>query len=148
MPRARRGALDSAPVGRGVFRRPRVALPGAAAVGRQKVDSRQMGCEREQPQGAVLFADAQRTRATVGKDQRVAAADPSHGSDSGVEQRASARGGITMFQRKRSAEDFAEEIKAHLELEADDLKQEGLSEDEARWKARREFEIGRASWRE
>jgi predicted permease len=44
-----------------------------------------------------------------------------------------------MFQRKRSAEDFAEEIKAHLELEADDLKQEGLSEDEARWKARREF---------
>jgi predicted permease len=44
-----------------------------------------------------------------------------------------------MFQRKRSAKDFAEEIKAHLELEADDLKQEGLSEDEARWKARREF---------
>ncbi len=44
-----------------------------------------------------------------------------------------------MFQRKRSAQDFAEEIKAHLELEADDLKQEGLSEDEARWKARREF---------
>ena len=44
-----------------------------------------------------------------------------------------------MFWRKRSAEDFAEEIKAHLELEADDLKQEGLSEDEARWKARRAF---------
>jgi predicted permease len=44
-----------------------------------------------------------------------------------------------MFGRKRSAQDFAEEIKAHLELEADDLKQEGLSEDEARWKARREF---------
>ena len=44
-----------------------------------------------------------------------------------------------MFRRKRSAEDFAEEIKAHLELEADDLQQEGLSEDEARWKARREF---------
>ena len=36
-------------------------------------------------------------------------------------------------------EDFAEEIKAHLELEADDLKQEGLNEDEARWKARRAF---------
>jgi hypothetical protein len=31
-----------------------------------------------------------------------------------------------MFWRKRSAEDFGEEIKAHLELEADDLKQEGL----------------------
>ena len=44
-----------------------------------------------------------------------------------------------MFRRKRSAEDFAEEIKAHLELEADDLRQEGLSEDEARWKARRAF---------
>ena len=44
-----------------------------------------------------------------------------------------------MFWRKRSAEDFAEEIKAHLELEADDLKQEGLSDDEARWKARRAF---------
>ncbi len=44
-----------------------------------------------------------------------------------------------MFWRKRSAEDFAEEIKAHLELEAEDLKREGLSEEEARWKARREF---------
>lgn len=44
-----------------------------------------------------------------------------------------------MFRRKRSAADFAEEIKAHLELEADDLKSEGLSEDEARWNARREF---------
>ncbi|MHB8388493.1 MAG: ADOP family duplicated permease [Acidobacteriaceae bacterium] len=44
-----------------------------------------------------------------------------------------------MFHRKRSTEDFVEEIKAHLELEADDLKREGLSEDEARSKARREF---------
>ena len=44
-----------------------------------------------------------------------------------------------MFRRKRSAEDFAEEIETHLELEADDLRREGLSEDQARWKARREF---------
>ncbi len=44
-----------------------------------------------------------------------------------------------MFKRKRSAEDFAEEIKAHLELEADEWKREGLSEDEARRQARREF---------
>ncbi len=44
-----------------------------------------------------------------------------------------------MFRRKRSAEDFAEEIKTHLELEADELRHEGLSEDDARWKARREF---------
>jgi predicted permease len=44
-----------------------------------------------------------------------------------------------MFRRKRSAEDFAEEIKTHLELEADELQSSGLSEDEARWRARREF---------
>ena len=44
-----------------------------------------------------------------------------------------------MFKRKRSKDDFAEEIKAHLELEADDLKDEGLSEDEARRKARVAF---------
>ena len=50
-----------------------------------------------------------------------------------------------MFGRKRSAEDFAEEIKAHLELETDELKREGLSEDEARWKARREFGNVRAA---
>ncbi len=50
-----------------------------------------------------------------------------------------------MFRRKRSAEDFAEEIKAHLELEAEDLRHEGLSEDEARWKARREFGNVRAA---
>jgi predicted permease len=50
-----------------------------------------------------------------------------------------------MFRRKRSAEDFAEEIKTHLELEADDLRHEGLSEDDARWKARREFGNVRAA---
>src|SRR5258707_14365052 len=50
-----------------------------------------------------------------------------------------------MFWRKRSAEDFADEIKAHLELEAEDLKREGFSEDEARWKARREFGNVRAA---
>ena len=50
-----------------------------------------------------------------------------------------------MFRRKRSAKDFAEEIKAHLELEADDLASEGLSRDEAQWKARREFGNVRAA---
>ena len=50
-----------------------------------------------------------------------------------------------MFRRRRSAEDFAEEIKAHLELEADDLKSEGLSDDEARWEARRAFGNVRAA---
>ena len=44
-----------------------------------------------------------------------------------------------MFKRTRRPEDFAEEIKAHLELEADELKGEGLSEEEARRKARVEF---------
>jgi predicted permease len=44
-----------------------------------------------------------------------------------------------MFQHKRSARDFAGEIKAHLELEADDLQSEGLSDAEARRKARLEF---------
>jgi predicted permease len=44
-----------------------------------------------------------------------------------------------MFRRKRSAEDFAEEIKTHLQLETDELQSSGLSEDEARWRARREF---------
>jgi predicted permease len=50
-----------------------------------------------------------------------------------------------MFRRKRSAEDFAEEIKMHLELEAEELRGEGLSEDAARWKARREFGSVRAA---
>lgn len=44
-----------------------------------------------------------------------------------------------MFKRTRRTDDFAEEIKAHLELEADELKREGLSEEEARRKARLEF---------
>ncbi len=50
-----------------------------------------------------------------------------------------------MFRRKRTAEDFAEEIKAHLELEAEELHSEGLSEDDARWKARRTFGNVRAA---
>src|SRR5271167_2102006 len=44
-----------------------------------------------------------------------------------------------IFKRKRSTDDFAEEIKSHLELEAEELKREGLSDDEARRKARVEF---------
>lgn len=44
-----------------------------------------------------------------------------------------------MFKHRKSADDFAEEIKAHLELEADVLKCEGLSEDEARRRAKVEF---------
>jgi predicted permease len=44
-----------------------------------------------------------------------------------------------MFKRKRTAEDFAEEIKAHLELEADDLRGEGLNEEQSRRCARVEF---------
>jgi len=41
-----------------------------------------------------------------------------------------------MFKRKRSAEDFAEEIRSHLELEADELREEGFSADEAQRRAR------------
>jgi macrolide transport system ATP-binding/permease protein len=44
-----------------------------------------------------------------------------------------------MFKHKRSVEDFAEEIKAHLELEADELEREGVSEDDARRRAKVEF---------
>src|ERR1700739_4948547 len=44
-----------------------------------------------------------------------------------------------MFKRKRTAEDFAEEIKAHLELEADDLRAEGQSEEAAQRRARVAF---------
>ncbi|HEY1902249.1 MAG TPA: ABC transporter permease [Terracidiphilus sp.] len=44
-----------------------------------------------------------------------------------------------MFKRKRSAEDFKAEIEAHLALEADELREEGVDSDDAQWKARREF---------
>jgi macrolide transport system ATP-binding/permease protein len=44
-----------------------------------------------------------------------------------------------MFKRKRTTKDFAEEIKAHLEFEAEELRHEGLSEDDAYQKARVEF---------
>src|SRR3984885_1716881 len=44
-----------------------------------------------------------------------------------------------MFKRSRKADDFAEEIKAHLELEFDEWKREGLNEEEARRRARVEF---------
>jgi predicted permease len=44
-----------------------------------------------------------------------------------------------MFNRKRSAEDFTEEIKAHLALESDELKREGMTDDEAQRRAHVEF---------
>lgn len=47
---------------------------------------------------------------------------------------------MAMFwRRKRSVNDFQEEIRAHLELEAEALKQEGLSEREARLAAKKAF---------
>src|SRR5260370_40170371 len=73
------------------------------------------------------------------------AADAGDGLDPGTRQRTTGRGGIGMLRRKRSAEDFAEEIKMHLELEAEELRREGLSEDEARRVARREFGNVRAA---
>jgi len=44
-----------------------------------------------------------------------------------------------MFRRRRGPDDFAEEIKSHCELEADELQSEGLSEEEARRRANVEF---------
>jgi len=44
-----------------------------------------------------------------------------------------------MFRRKRSTEDFTEEIKAHLGLEADELRREGMSAEEAHRRARVAF---------
>jgi macrolide transport system ATP-binding/permease protein len=44
-----------------------------------------------------------------------------------------------MSKQKRSADDFAEEIQSHIELEADDLKREGLSEAAAQQRAKSEF---------
>ncbi len=51
-----------------------------------------------------------------------------------------------MFRRRRRTEaDFAEEVRAHLELEADDLRQEGVSPDEAHFQAHRTFGNVRAA---
>lgn len=45
-----------------------------------------------------------------------------------------------MFRRrKRSASDFSSELQAHIDLETDRLRAEGLSEDEARARARKAF---------
>ncbi len=44
-----------------------------------------------------------------------------------------------MSKKKRSTDDFAEEIQSHIELEADDLEREGLSQGAARQKAKSEF---------
>jgi predicted permease len=44
-----------------------------------------------------------------------------------------------MLWRKRKADDFGSEIQSHLELEIDHLKQQGLSEEDARSAARRRF---------
>src|SRR5580765_2788314 len=44
-----------------------------------------------------------------------------------------------MFRRKRKANDFSAEIEAHIQLETERLREQGLSEDEARTAARRAF---------
>jgi predicted permease len=44
-----------------------------------------------------------------------------------------------VFTRKRSAKDFADEVQAHLQLEADELEAEGLTQQEAHRRARAAF---------
>jgi predicted permease len=44
-----------------------------------------------------------------------------------------------MFGRTRKASDFGAEIEAHLEMETDRLKEQGMSDEDARAEARREF---------
>lgn len=44
-----------------------------------------------------------------------------------------------MFRKHRKASDFDAEIEAHLQLEADRLQEQGMSEAEARMAARRAF---------
>ena len=44
-----------------------------------------------------------------------------------------------MFRRKRKQSDFTAEIEAHLQLEAERFKEQGMSEEEARMAARRAF---------
>ena len=43
------------------------------------------------------------------------------------------------WRRRRPAEDFAEEVRAHLLLEADELRAQGLTETDAHSAARRAF---------
>jgi predicted permease len=50
-----------------------------------------------------------------------------------------------MFRRRRGADDFAAEIKSHIELQADALQSEGLSEEEACRRARVEFGSAQAA---
>src|SRR3954453_15308969 len=52
---------------------------------------------------------------------------------------------MRVFRRKRTAKDFADEIQAHIELEAEELRREGLSDENARWNARRTFGSVRAA---
>src|SRR5579864_4378879 len=44
-----------------------------------------------------------------------------------------------MFRRKRKLDDFASEIEAHLQLEIERLREQGLNEEQARATARRSF---------
>src|SRR5215831_19435404 len=44
-----------------------------------------------------------------------------------------------MFGRKRETSDFADEIEAHLQLETESLREQGLTEDDARYAALRAF---------
>ena len=44
-----------------------------------------------------------------------------------------------MFRRRRPPEDFTDEIRSHLELETERLREDGMTEQEAEFAARRRF---------
>src|SRR5215469_12115546 len=74
----------------------------------------------------------------------MAQVDASRGPDSRRE-RSAVRGGMSMFTRKRGTDDFAEEITAYIELEAEQLRRDGMSAEDAQRQARRKFGSVRAA---
>src|SRR5579863_329852 len=56
-----------------------------------------------------------------------------HGACAGARD----RGGVNMFRRKRSEKDFARELRSHMEIEADQLREEGWNPYDASRQARR-----------
>src|SRR5215469_9526571 len=95
-----------------------------------------MGYFRKQSQGALLYAHREGPQGTQRQDDSVEPSEAGHGVDS-----VAARGGaIAMrIRRRRTAEDYAQEISAHLALEADELKSEGIAADEAQRRAKVAF---------
>src|SRR6185369_4573489 len=121
-----------------------VALPGPPPPGTSGLDRGGMGRVRQQPPRALLLADEGWSHAAPGRGRQVGAPvvrrQPRAAKDVALRAWLILRNRLRSFVfRRRRESDLSEELQLHLDRDIERLQATGLSRQEARFRAMRQF---------